>query len=315
MNAQDVIELYVTDVAKLLPRKQRNDVAFELRALLAEELQAKAEGAGRDADAAIAIELVQAFGRPSEVAARYRPSLTIIDPEDGHTFLRASVIGLLIIWFLGLFVRFRDPSASEVGFLNVLGAWWMGTVIPSLWWPGVLVVGFGIASWVKRRRPRPSDWMPRPSDRIQGGRSALVLGIVGILCGAFVLIDPRWILDAVFGGRAAPAAYEALTYTETFRNRQAPLLLALILLYVPILGTVIVNGRWSALLRRIETGLALATSAALLWTALDGPVFLAPASDRTTKFLLVLIAAFTLISLVIGQVRRVRPTPDQRLRA
>ena len=34
MNAQELIETYVTDVAVLLPRRQRNDVAFELRALL-----------------------------------------------------------------------------------------------------------------------------------------------------------------------------------------------------------------------------------------------------------------------------------------
>ena len=86
MNANDVIESYVTDVAAQLPRKQRNDVAFELRALLDEELQAKAEAAGRGADAAMATELVRAFGRPADVAARYRPTLTIIDPADGHAF-------------------------------------------------------------------------------------------------------------------------------------------------------------------------------------------------------------------------------------
>ena len=34
MNANDVIEAYVTEVALRLPRKQRNDVAFELRAQL-----------------------------------------------------------------------------------------------------------------------------------------------------------------------------------------------------------------------------------------------------------------------------------------
>ena len=34
MNANNVIESYVTDVALQLPRRQRNDVAFELRALL-----------------------------------------------------------------------------------------------------------------------------------------------------------------------------------------------------------------------------------------------------------------------------------------
>ena len=71
MNANDLIESYVTDVAVRLPRKQRNDVAFELRALLKEELQAKAEATGRDADAAMATELLHAFGRPVDVAARF----------------------------------------------------------------------------------------------------------------------------------------------------------------------------------------------------------------------------------------------------
>src|SRR5262249_18639896 len=82
MNANELIESYVTDVAVRLPRKQRNDVAFELRELLTEELQAKAEATGRDADAAMATELLQAFGRPVDVAARYRPTLTVIDPAD-----------------------------------------------------------------------------------------------------------------------------------------------------------------------------------------------------------------------------------------
>lgn len=86
MNANDVIESYVADVAAKLPRKQRNDVAFELRSLLAEELQGKAEAAGSAADAAMATELVNAFGRPAEVAARYQPTLTVIDPADGCIF-------------------------------------------------------------------------------------------------------------------------------------------------------------------------------------------------------------------------------------
>ena len=34
MTADDVIQSYVTDVALKLPRASRNDVAFELRALL-----------------------------------------------------------------------------------------------------------------------------------------------------------------------------------------------------------------------------------------------------------------------------------------
>jgi|APFre7841882724_1041349.scaffolds.fasta_scaffold26080_2 hypothetical protein len=310
MNANDVIESYVTDVALQLPRRQRNDVAFELRALLNEELQARAEAAGRGADAAMATEFLGAFGRPAEVAARYRPTLTIIDPADGRSFLRATVIGMAVIWILGLVGSLRQPiDSGGWDLLSVAGHWWGSAVIPSLWWPGMLVVGFGTAAWVRRRWPQSGAWKPRAGDRIEGGRTALVLGLIGIVCGIYVLIEPRWLLDVVWDGRAAPAAYEALTYTETFRQRQAPWLLALLLLNIPILATVVVQGRWSAGMRRFATAMGLATCAAMVWTIVDGPVLMTPSGDGTAKGLMGLIVAISLLGYAIQAYRRVRPAP------
>jgi hypothetical protein len=310
MNPNDLIDCYVIDVAVQLPRKQRNDVAFELRALINEGLQDKAEAAGRAVDAAMATEFLNAFGRPGEVAARYRPTLTIIDPADGHAFLRATVTGLAIIWVLGLLVRLFQPIDAPGGFLGALGQWWGSTVIPSLWWPGVLVVGFAGTAWTRRRWPQTSQWKPRAADRIHGGRVALVMGMVGIACGLYTLVHPRWLLDFFWNGRAAPSAYAALTYADTFLQSQAPWLLALLLLNIPMFLGVIVQGRWSPLTRRIQTGLGLVTCAVMAWTIADGPVFVAPVSDRTTKFFLVLIVAFTLVDLGIKRFRRVRPTPN-----
>ena len=169
MNANDVIESYVTEVAVQLPRKQRNDVAFELRALLNEELEARAGDSGRAPDAAMATELVQAFGRPTDVAARYRPTLTIIDPADGRSFLQFTVIGLAILWCAGL-LRLQRPIVSGWDLLGAIGEWWGSTVLPSLWWPGALVVGFGGASWARRRWPESAVWKPRAGDRIPGSR-------------------------------------------------------------------------------------------------------------------------------------------------
>jgi hypothetical protein len=311
MNANDWIESYVHEVAARLPRKQRNDVAFELRALLREELQAKAEAAGREPDAAMAAEFLRHFGRPEDVAARYRPTLTIVDPADGQTFLRATVIGLVLIWSLGLWASVQQPIDSGSDLLRALGQWWGATVIPSLWWPGVLVVGFGLTAWWRRRRPHTAEWQPRAADRIRGGRAALVLGLAGIACGLFVLIEPRWVLGFFFGGRTAPAAYEALTYTDAFRQQQAPYVFGLLLLNIPLLITVLVNGRWSSLLRRIEAGLSLITCAVLTWVVLDGPVFLVSSSDRTFKFFLVLIIASTLIGMAVKLHRSIRPAPSQ----
>jgi hypothetical protein len=310
MNANDVIDCYVTDVALQLPRRQRNDVAFELRALIREGLQDRADATGRAVDAAMATEFLNAFGPPAEVAARYRPALTIIDPADGPAFLRATTVGLAIIWGLGLLVRLLQPIDAPGGLPGALGQWWAGTVIPSLWWPGVLVLGFAGSAWTRRRWPQTSQWKPRADDRIHGGRVAPVMGIVGIACGLYTLVHPRWLLDFFWDGQAAPSAYAALTYADTFLQGQAPWLLALLLLNIPMLVGVIVQGRWPPLTRRIQTGLGLATCAVMAWTIADGPVFVTPVSDRTAKFFLLLIVAFTLADLGIKQYRRVRPSPN-----
>lgn len=309
MNVNELIDCYVNDVAVQLPRKQRNDVAFELRALLGEELAAKAEAEGRAPDAAMATAFLQAFGRPADVAARYQSTLTIIDPADGHTFLRAAVIGMAIIWGVGLLVSMGRPIASASDFFRALGHWWGAAVIPSLWWPGMLVAAYGGAAWARRRWPQTGQWKPRPADRIAGSRPALVLAMLGVVCGLYVLSEPRWVLDVVWGGTAAPAAYEALTYTDAFRTRQAPMLFLLIMSNLPLWAMVIVRGRWTPLMRRLEVQLSLLLCAVMTWAVLDGPMFLSRSSDQTAKFFMVLIVLFVLLDLGIKLRRRVSPRP------
>ncbi|MEK6687814.1 MAG: hypothetical protein AABZ01_05060, partial [Gemmatimonadota bacterium] len=96
MTAGDVIESYVRDVARYLPRKKRNDIAFELGALLQDELAAKAAAQGCAPDEEMAMSLLSGFGRPAEAAARYQPRAPLIDPADNHSFLIWAVVGSLV---------------------------------------------------------------------------------------------------------------------------------------------------------------------------------------------------------------------------
>lgn len=317
MNANQMIEVYVTDVATRLPRRQRNDVAFELRELLNEELQSKAEAAGGAPNAAMAADLLKNFGHPAEVAARYRPALTIIDPTDGQVFSRMAVIGVLVIWCLGLLrIILADPSADPaVDALSVLGHWWAGVVVPSLWWPGVLVACFGASAWVRRRWPSRAEWKPRMDDHISGGRALMALAVVGIACGVTVLLTPRWPLDMLTHGHASAAAYDAFTYAPMFLARQGPWLLLLLLLNIPLFLTVMVRGYWSALLRRLEMALTVATCAAMAWAVAGGPIVIAEGSDRTIKFIMVLIIIAAAFDIAIKLYRRVRPAPNRHMHA
>jgi hypothetical protein len=72
---------------------------------------------------------------------------------------------------------------------------------------------------------------------------------------------------------------------------------------------VIVNGRRSVVIQRIEAGMSLAFFAVLVWTILGGPVLEGPAGDRALKGFLVLIAAFAMVDLVAKLVRGLRTAP------
>jgi NADH:ubiquinone oxidoreductase subunit 2 (subunit N) len=112
-----------------------------------------------------------------------------------------------------------------------------------------------------------------------------------------------------------PAAYTALTYTDTFLHRQAPWLFLLLLVNIPMFLVVIVQGCWSARMRRVETVLSLVLCAVMAWTVLDGPIFLAQASDEMAKVMMGLIVLVTLASIAYKEYRSVRPNPKGEVHA
>lgn len=305
MNADELIASYATEVASLLPRRQRRDVGIELHQLLTEELQARADAAQRPADATMALELLHDFGRPAEVATRYRAPLVIIDPLEGRRFLRLALVGMALIWLGGALSLSGELKAGG-GVLAALGHWWTGAGLAALWWPGFLVVCFGLATWARRRWPQSTAWRPRVLDPDRVNRLAMVSALAAIACGLAILVRPTRLLDLLFDGRAAPAAYAALSWTDGFLHGPAPwLLLGLLLSTLPMIHAVI-RGRWSPAARRVEIVLGLAICALMLWTAFGGPVLQADVSDRFLKAMLLLLSAVSLLDTGLKLRRRSR---------
>src|SRR3984893_12952321 len=104
MTADELIDSYVADVVMLLPRKQRRDVAQELRMLLREEVGAAANGQASREETARA--LLASFGRPAEVAVRYGSPVTLIDPADTRSFLTLAIARGVLIPFSGVLHEF-----------------------------------------------------------------------------------------------------------------------------------------------------------------------------------------------------------------
>ncbi|HEY1708765.1 MAG TPA: hypothetical protein VGG10_10915 [Rhizomicrobium sp.] len=260
MNAGDVIESYVRDVASHLPRGERTDVAAELRSLLTEEL------AGGDADGALAI--VRRFGRPADVAARYHTPVAVVDPADTRSFVLAAVAGALLIPSTNPRLPFSiDQYTASLLFLA---------------WLGVLTVVFALKGWAARRWPERFQWKPSKVQDYDAVRVVEQLPLVAILTFyEAVYLWPGPIIHLLSGGHVDPAV---LTYTADFASLLRMLWFAL---FMPVLialeAAVLVPGRWTRLTRMAEIMLFVLTATQLGWHASYGDIFTNVEADRGAR--------------------------------
>jgi hypothetical protein len=305
MNAEQLIGSYVSDVVRRLPGPQRRDVAAELGALLREELADRSGATGGEPTEANALALLNGFGRPAEVAARYRPPITIIDPVDSRTFVNAAVGGVLLIWALGLVSTFQPaPSSIEDG-VRAVQHFFFAIGLPAFMWPGFLVAWFAAAAWTRRRRPESANWKPRPAERDRVNRFGAASALVFYAVGTAILIAPAWALDLISGGRLSDPAREAFAYDSDFLRLRGPVVLAVLVAHLALLVATTVRGRWEPVTRRIQLWLNLVTVAVLAWVVVAGRTFQATATDQIFRLAMALTVLFVLLDVVL-RVRRQR---------
>jgi len=288
MDAQQVIESYVRDVARLLSRDKRNDVALELRALLHDELAAKAGASGRPPDRAMVMELLADFGRPAEVAARYQPRSPLIEPEDNHNFAIWTVVGILAIAVLD-----HDAAADQ--------RW-----LDAMHWVGIMFVVFALIGWGRRRQPgRSFAWRPRPQDKPRhGGRWPALLAAVGLCVFPLAMyLSPQGFWDAATFGRGVPGG---LRLTDAFLDswQRMATIGWLVLAIANYLAVAVQDGwrRWNRQLgitAHIGLGLMLLAHAAPLVTLVDREpiaIFVASGADAMARPWFGFAGAITLLA-------------------
>jgi hypothetical protein len=272
-----VIETYINDTVRLLPSRQRDDVATELRSLLNEELHARAQESGRSPDESLALSLVRGYGSPNEAAARYQTPWTIIDPADSTSFMRAAIIGIGALIVLSALSRLRpSPGRTAEDLVN----------IGILAWLGLLVVIFGARNWIRRRWPATALWKPRDRDRANRIGTAVVVPIAALIVCLYGA--PTWVLDHVSRGRLDTSW---ATYTADFQQLRLPCFIGLLVGLLALLSFVAIQGRWRRLTRRIDIALNLALAGLTLSMAVNGNIFQSSAVDQIARDVLALVAA------------------------
>jgi hypothetical protein len=288
MNTNDVVESYVHDVAKRLPLKKRNDVAFELRLLLLDDLQAQAEREGRPPDHDMAVEMLRRHGRPSETAVRYYRAFTIVEPGDTWSFLLATVSGATVMSLL------LPPGRTAD--------------LAGLAWVGALAIAFGLKSLIVRYRPDAFAWRPRPvrdPDAVNRVRSAaLLLTSLALLA---LYSAPERIMRAVPGDWISTGT---LDYTDSFTSAlRMPWLIGALIVFAGLQLTITVRGRWRSGLRWARLVVATVAGTQLGWHSRYGMIFEDPDVDELAVVVMGLLAGLVILSCAAGLYRGVGPGP------
>lgn len=116
----NLIEKYVTEVGKHLPRKNRLDIETELRSTLEDMLEDRSQQSGDKSDEVLVEELLQEYGAPKKVAATYQTHPYLIGPAIFPTYTLVLKIVLTAVT-LGLTI------ASVISLIN------SGLASPEIW--------------------------------------------------------------------------------------------------------------------------------------------------------------------------------------
>lgn len=301
MKTHDVIESYVRDVARFLPRDKRNDVALELRELLHDELSAKAEARGAAPDRALAMELLAGFGRPAEVAARYQPRSPLIDPEDNHNFVIWTIVGIIAIAALK-----RDASSDVMH------------------WIAIMFLVFAMIGWARRRQPAGRfTWRPSAQDApAQGGRWPALFAAFGLVVFPLAMyLSPQGFWDTATLGKGVSGG---LALTDAFLGSwQRIATIGWLALVIANYLVVAAQDGWKRWNRRLSIvghaglGLMLLAHAAPLVTLFDREpfaIFVAAGADAVARPWFGFAGAITILGTLYDMYQewvRVEPAPAE----
>lgn len=119
----NLIDKYIAEVGKHLPRKNRADIEAEIRSTLEDMLEERKQATGEAEDNTV-IELLKEYGAPRDVAASYTGPRYLIGPRVYPIFelvTKIVVAVLLAVTLVGLGIGLSRSSLAGPEFLKTVG--------------------------------------------------------------------------------------------------------------------------------------------------------------------------------------------------
>lgn len=164
-----LLDRYIESIAQKLPRRERLDVASEIRSTLQDMLEDRSQSAGRPVDEAMLRDVLTEFGSPARVAATYLPERYLVGPQLYPIFALVVKIVLAVVTALalvGLGIALFSEPISAARLVEALGGALASYYQGALTAFGNIVLVFAIlqrvlpAKELESRREDDEEWDP-----------------------------------------------------------------------------------------------------------------------------------------------------------
>jgi hypothetical protein len=247
----ELIDRYVYQVGRHLPRKNRADIQVELQSTLVDTLEARVEGEPSQEDE---VELLKEFGPPQQVAASYWPQGQYLIGPNLYPLFRM-VVGIVLMVFiivqlvlLGIAVVFGQEILTFLSVLDILSGM-IGSVFTAF---GIIVIVFAI---LQRFDVKPEtdqeEWDPRELPQIEEVDTISRGGTVAEITFSLVIIAILLFLPDKIGVVISPGMEVILN--PVIRS-YVPLIIFSILLGIALDVILLWRGRWETWTRLAKIG-------------------------------------------------------------
>ncbi|HEY3312721.1 MAG TPA: hypothetical protein VGK00_13855 [Anaerolineales bacterium] len=300
-----LIDRYITEVGKHLPRKNRADIQTEIQSTLEDMLEDRAKTSGRPLDDVLIKEVLKEYGSPDKIALSYLPERYLIGPRLFPIFtlvLKIVLSVLTVMALIGFGIRFGTSAHTFQDFNLTFGkslVEYLGGIMSAF---GNIVFIFAI---LQRALPasefedeeKQKDWDPASLEQepepdevsIWTPIWSIVVTIAALL--VFNLYPQMIGIGFLDGGK--------WTFVPALSNaffRYLPLIDVLWVLQIGLNIILLRQAAWTTLTRWFEVALTI-MSIVITYLLLKGPSLMSLSAEALNRVILDPEAAATIIKI------------------
>ena len=265
----ELIESYIVEVCRFVPKEQRKEIAQDLRDGIAEEVYERADERGEEPNEDDARIVLERFGHPLKVAGSYQPQKYLIGPDMYPVMMQTMRVVLAVVAVI-LVVAFYVLGQAQGWQIGPIDLFWM-TLEVLVWTVFAIFLVFAGLEMSGEKLNWYDSWSAKslsPNSMSTINRSDVVTNIVSE--GFFLL----WWNDVVVLQNFLPEGTLTLTLAPIWQDYFWPLnivFLALFSLHIYTLVTGVWH-RWTLLTEVFLSAAFLGLGVVLLT---GGPLLLA----------------------------------------